>query len=206
MNISYAVVGHHSRQPQAEALAKQLGGIVALDDGSYGEQVNHDRAWVAATTTDSDWSVVLEDDAQPIDSFRHQIHSVLAAAPTPIASLYLGTSRPPQYQRRIKRALAQDTHWIIADELLHHVAVAIRTELVGKMLQSVECDPLPADYRIGRWAREAGHQISYSNPSLVEHADWPTVITHQDGQPRTQPRKAWNVGSRDVWSTTTTHL
>lgn len=206
MNISYAVVGHHSRQPQAEALAKQLGGIVALDNGEYGEQVNHDRAWVAATTTNSDWSVVLEDDALPIEDFDTQLRAALAEAPAPIVSLYLGTSRPPQYQRRIQRALAKNTHWIISDELLHHVAVAIRTELVGKMLQSVECDPLPADYRIGRWAREAGHQICYSNPSLVEHADWPTVITHQDGQPRTEPRKAWRLGNRPSWNNTTTHL
>lgn len=206
MLISYAVVGHTSRQPQAEQLAQSLGATLALDDGSYGEGINHDRAWVAATTQESDWSVVLEDDAQPIPGFDAQLREALNSAPTPIVSLYLGTSRPPQYQRRIKRALAQETHWIISDELLHHVAVAIRTDLVGNMLHTVECSTLPADYRIGNWARQCDYPIAYTNPSLVEHADGPTVINHQDGQPRTEPRKAWRLGSRPSWNNTYTHL
>jgi GR25 family glycosyltransferase involved in LPS biosynthesis len=206
MRISYAVVGHTSRQSQAEALAQTLNATLSLDDGTLGEGINHDRAWVAATTQDSDWSVVLEDDAVPIHDFQVQLAEALANAPAPIVSAYLGTSRPPQYQRRIQQALARDTHWILSNELLHHVAVAIRTNLVGQMLTAVECSTLPADYRIGSWARQCDYPIAYTNPSLVDHADGPTVIIHQDGQPRHAPRKAWQVGTRTRWCTTTTHL
>lgn len=207
MKISYAIVGHKERAHQAHGLSAQLGGArIALDDGTYGQGINHDRAWNLALSTDSDWCVALEDDAQPVADFTDQVEAALTVAPAPIVSLYTGTSRPPQYQGRIERALKHNTCWLTCDQLLHAVAVAIRTDLVPHMLANVGSATTPADYRIGAWAQGHGHPIAYTNPSLVDHLDGPTLIQHADGKPRTQPRKAWTVGTRDVWTQTTTPL
>lgn len=207
VTISYAIVGHHQRTKQAQTLSAQLGGCpIALDDGTIGQGTNHDRAWVLATTTPADYCCVLEDDAIPVTNFHQQTQAALAVAPTPIISLYTGTSRPPQYQQRIANALTAETHWLTCEQLIHAVAVAIRTDLVHDMLTNLECANIPADYRIGTWARNQGHLISYSNPSLVEHGDGPTLIQHQDGKPRTEPRKAWRLGSRRKWSGSVTAM
>jgi len=152
------------------------------------------------------WSIVLEDDAIIGEHFQEQARKALEHAPAPIVSFYLGTSRPPQYQARIKTALAQNPTWIIADQLLHHVAVAIRTDLIPDMLNHVAGREGPADYRIGEWAQDCGHRIAYTVPSLVDHADGPTLINHFDGEPRTERRVAWVVGERDSWQGKVVHL
>lgn len=205
--ISYAIVGHKERAHQAHGLSARLGGArIALDDGTYGQGINHDRAWNLAAEADSDWCVVLEDDAQPVDDFLSQVPLVLDAAPAPIVSLYLGTSRPPQYQLAIREALTHNTCFITSNQLLHHVAVAIRTHLVPDMLTTVGSASTPADYRIGAWAQHRGHPIVYTHPSQVDHADGPTLIQHADGKPRTQPRRAWSVGCRNQWTSETAPL
>lgn len=207
MNISYAIVGHKERAHAAHKLSAQLGGArIALDNGEYGQGRNHDRAWAMAAETDSEYCVVLEDDAEPIPNFLEQVHKALTVAPAPIISLYLGTSRPPQYQQAIERALTHNACFITAGQLLHHVAVAIRTNLVADMLKGVGAHTTPADYRIGAWAQHQGHRIAYTNPSLVEHGDAPTLIQHADMQPRLEPRRAWVTGCRDVWTSDTTPL
>lgn len=208
MQISYAIVAHTNRHTQAANLSHQLGNAsIAWDDGQLGEGLNHDRAWrIAATQSKANYGVVLEDDAILTENFLQQAALALAEAPAPIVSFYTGTSRPPQYQARIKVALAQNPTWILADQLLHHVAVAIRTELIPDMLNHVAGREGPADYRIGEWAQTRGHHITYTAPSLVDHADGPTLINHFDGEPRTEQRVAWVVGERDSWQGKVVHL
>lgn len=207
VTISYAIVGHHQRTQQAQNLSAQLGGCpIALDDGTIGQGTNHDRAWVLATTTPADYCCVLEDDAIPVTNFHQQTQAALAVAPTPIISLYLGRTRPPQYQPAIQGALTLDTDWITARHLFHAVAVAIRSDLVGDMLSNLECASVPADDRIGHWAQKRNLLVSYTNPSLVEHDDGPTLIAHADGQPRVVGRRAWRAGTRFRWSGSTTAI
>ncbi|MUM06208.1 hypothetical protein B5P44_15635 [Mycobacterium sp. CBMA 213] len=197
------VVGHVARQSMAEQLASTTeADYLSLDDGRLGPGANHCLVWSRLATLNHEWTVVLEDDALPVAGFRDQLSQALGAEPASVVSLYLGQQRPPQHQVMIANALAEaeacQAHWITSTYLLHAVAVAIKTELVPDMLANLPA--LPIDEAIGDWARSRGHQIAYSVPSLVDHADLPTLVNHPDGQPRQTGRVAWQVGGRTHWN------
>lgn len=207
---SVAVVAHLDRLTQTEALAAHTkAGYIAYDDGSLGAEGNHRRAWEwhrdHTTTT---WSVVLEDDAVPVDDFTTQLEQAISAAPTPIVSLYLGRSRPPHWQGRIHQATEQadqaDACFITNTHLLHAVGVAIHTHLLHD-LTAVHTN-YPADQHICWWARDRKHRISYTWPSLIDHQDGPTLIHHPDGVTRTPGRIAWRTGTRTHWTNTTVSM
>jgi hypothetical protein len=208
--ISCAVVAHTERLLAATELAKNLGATVAVDDGSIGADANHLRAWELTAAHPSDWAIVLEDDAQPVPHFLTQAIEALDVAPAPIVSLYLGRGKPRTWQHRIAQALDQadraGAHWITTHHLLHAVTVAMRTDLRDDWIDWAQTSTLPIDERLGEWARHRGHQVAYTVPSLVEHADWPTLIRHRDRQPRQPGRIAWRTGTRDRWSRRTVHI
>jgi hypothetical protein len=202
--ISWAVVGHEQRLIDATELANQLGAVVTIDDGSHGADANHLKAWDITSTLDSEWSCVIEDDALPVRGFTAQAEAALAVSPADVVSFYLGRGKPKRWQQRIPAALAaadrELAHWITSDYLLHAVAVAMRTELREPWLDWAPTSTLPIDERLGRWCRIQRLSIAYTTPSLVDHADGPTLVTHRDGQPRTMARTAWRTGTRGAWN------
>jgi hypothetical protein len=200
------IVAHRERETMADQLAVKVHPtVVSVDTGRMGANTNHLFVWNHLAHEDTRWSVVLEDDAEPIDDFRDHLEAALEAAPFPIVSLYLGQKRPPQHQADIADALAKadanQAHWIVATQLFHAVAVAIHTELLPDMLNNMKTY-LPIDENIGQWSRRAGHPIAYTNPSLVDHADGPTLITHPDGAEREPGRVAHRVGTHLHWNQT----
>lgn len=204
MFYSIGVVAHTARAKQAKALALQVhANLISVDNGVMGCDQNHATVLGHLAELPSTFTVVLEDDAEPIDDFRNQLHKALVMAPAPIVSLYYGRKRPPHWEKRkataLMQARAEDAHWIIGTHLLHGVGYAIRTELLPSLLGHQS--PRPVDEHISDWARLHGHIIGYTNPSLVDHADGPTIVNHPDGQPRRPGRKAYATGSRDHWTT-----
>ena len=202
--ISIGVVAHTSRAEAAHELFETVGAsYLSMDDGRLGCEGNHERVhgWLVAQP--SLWSVVLEDDAVPVPDFRGQLEQCLTAAPAPLVSLYLGQSRPPQYQAAIgcavQSARRDDADWVLSDRMYHGVAYAVRTDLLPSL--SGWRKGLPVDERISDFASWSGLDVAHCFPSLVDHADWPTVIErHNDGQPRTAGRVAWSVKPHAGWS------
>jgi GR25 family glycosyltransferase involved in LPS biosynthesis len=202
--ISFAVVGHEQRTAAAARLAHSIGAAISWDDGTNGAEANHLNAWKLTGNTESSWAAVLEDDALPVDGFLEQAQHVLAAAPEPVVSLYLGTAKPPRWQNRIDDAIEHaartGAHWITGPHAIHAVAVAIHTDLRDDWLGFAHDSLLPIDERISAWCVSRGHTVAYTWPSLVDHADGPTLIQHRDAIPRTEPRRAWRTGTRDLWN------
>lgn len=176
---------------------------VSTDDGTLGCDENHDAVLTHLAGLPSTWSVVLEDDALPVQGFREQLTQALTLAPTPIVSLYLGRQRPPWAQAGIQTAIeaaeVERADWIISSHLLHAVGYAIRTDLIPALLHYPT--PLPIDQHVSRWAQSQGHLIGYCWPSLVDHCDQPTLFDHPDGQAREPGRIAWNTSPHESWST-----
>ena len=202
MTFALGIVAHRDRLATAEKLAALTeADYMSVDEGNLGAGTNHRIVWRALLDAGATWSVVLEDDAVPVDGFREQLAQALAVAPAPIVSAYLGRQRPPQHQPRIasatEQADAQGASFILADHVLHAVALAIRTELVADMLANLRV--MPIDQAIGVWARKRHHRVAYTWPSLVDHADTPTLINHPDGKDRPPGRVAWGVGTRQSW-------
>lgn len=212
MTHAIGIVAHQKREHQADRLAQQTQpAFISIDTGAMGANTNHLWAWKELTQYDTTWSVVLEDDATPIPDFPHHLTNMLDAvpAPTPIVSAYLGKMRPPNWQARIKDAIekadANEAHWIVGTHLLHAVATCIRTELVNDMLDNM-VGYLPIDQNITRWARRHNHRVAYTWPSLVDHADIPTLISHADKAERTPGRVAHRVGTHTTWNSRAVEL
>lgn len=194
MHISTAVVAHTIRKAHAFDLAIALDASVAYDMGEHGPGVNHRRAWELANTSAADWVLVIEDDAVLCSEFRDRLADALATAPTPVASLYLGTGYPlhlvDQAAEAMRHARAQQEPWLTLSTLNHAVAICIQQHLVADMLDHTADTDLPIDEAIGHWATTTGTLISYSVPSLVDHRDQPPITAHPDGLGRTRARRA----------------
>lgn len=213
MNHTIGIVAHTSRATQARALHDRVGACyLAMDNGEHGCERNHARTWdYLKDFADTEWSLVLEDDAQPVDGFNQQAAMALDAAPAPVVSFYLGRQRPPHWQNAIRNATEQadrtGTHFIVGTHLLHAVAVAIRTDHIDAMLAHARTSRRPWDFAIAAWALQDGHTVAYTWPSLADHEDGePAITKHPDKMARTPGRKAWRTGTRPVWQPTTTSI
>jgi GR25 family glycosyltransferase involved in LPS biosynthesis len=204
--VTIGICAHTARSTQAHNLAAATGAqFVCEDDGSLGCAGNHTKAWWQLALADSEWVLLLEDDAAPVDGFRDQLDQALTVSPSPVVSLYLGTSRPRHWQLFVTNAVQcanqADASWITATHLLHCVGVAVKTELAPLMADwSANLDQPLDDHPVGE------HTISYCWPSLVDHRDDTPVVQHPDGQPRDQPRTAWRTGTRNTWTDRTVEM
>lgn len=203
------IVAHTSRAQAAHQLMHNThAAYMNIDNGTLGCTINHRKVWAwLAQHNPHPWSVVLEDDAQLCDDFTNQLQQALTTAPTPLVSLYLGTSHPRAQQPHIQHTLTTtDTHHITAPSTFHAVALAIHTGLLPDMLNHLAHATTAIDKSISTWASLHNPAIhtTYTNPSLIDHADGPTTTTH--ARPHSNPRKAWRHGTRTQWDTSTTPL
>ncbi|HEB4090090.1 TPA: hypothetical protein RZ058_000921 [Enterobacter cloacae] len=191
-NIKFVVVGHHARRQQAEALASALGAHLLIDDGNHGANWNHRRAleWAAEQ---SDRVIIIEEDALPVEGFRDKAQDWLARFPDDMLSFYLGTGRPPQYQKEIAGMLVDAdrvcSDHIVLSKLIHGVCYSPPQGRLARMLSAWN-KTLAADYAVGE---AFGGRVIYPCYSLVDHADLPTVERHPDNEPRTERRRAWRL-------------
>lgn len=213
LHYEVGIVGHVDRAADHDELAELSGArLVSVDDGTAGCNSNHVATWMRllAESPESDWLVVLEDDAVPVPGFKRQLALALSAAPTQVVSLYLGTGHPSVWQPKIKKAVEVADAWIVSEHLLHAVGYAMHAELVTEMLDYLDHDGMRGvaiDSRITNWLRANRILVGYVNPSLVDHLDEESVIgVHPDGMPRNRPRHAWVTGTRDNWRSRSTLL
>lgn len=203
VRLSVAVMAHPARTQHAWWLARELAAPVIWDRGA-GEWDTAARAW-AAFDPDATHHVVVQDDAIPVPGFLEHATAAITARPISPISFYLGRSRPPGMQRRIMQAtLAADQQklaWLRLRDMLHGVAIALPTADVLPMLDWAASSRRPYDERLGAWYRRLGTVVQYTWPSLVDHADGPTLVAHHDRQPRTGGRVAWRHGTPDTWET-----
>jgi GR25 family glycosyltransferase involved in LPS biosynthesis len=203
MSSTIGIVAHMKRVAMTEKLADQTGAtIISYDDGTLGCTQNHLNTWKRLSDETTDWRVVIEDDAVPVEGFQDQLEKALDAAPTGIVSLYLGRLRPPQWQHMIQpaitRAEASNAHWLVSRQCLHAVGVAVRGDLLLDMLTHLDGET-PIDEAINTWVNRKFYRVAYTFPSLIDHADTETLIAHRDGQHREPGRVAWKTGSRSEW-------
>jgi hypothetical protein len=228
--VTAAIVAHPDRSPNAQRLIRVLSEsiptvgepiptMIFMDNENLGCHDNHVRAWDWLLCQTSPWLMVLEDDALPIPEFTEQLPLALQHAPSPVVSLYLGRTRPAYYQRRIAHALVGCSHpgadepvddstpWVVADRLLHCVGVVMRHEVVEQMmpyLPEMVALKHAIDEGITEFCRMQSIPVSYTVPSLVDHADGESLAVHS--RPWINPifgeRVAWAVGGRESWDST----
>lgn len=199
MFVSVGICAHVSRTEMAAELQDQLDGCpVAMDDGSVGGAINHDRAFYLAAQLDSDWVICMEDDALPVEGFYKQASMALTVAPTPVVSLYHGWIQDPD-PGTVER-IATGAHWIMRRALATTVCTCVRRDIFPAFMKAAEevHPDRPCDMRYEIAALATGQErFAYSCPSLVEHHDGQTV--HYTGAVHI-PRRAYKVGTRPEWN------
>lgn len=191
-DIKFVVVGHHSRFASAALLAGELGAHLLIDEGNHGANWNHRRAleWAACQPCRV---VVLEDDALPVQGFTDKVTDWLVRFPDDMLSFYLGTGRPPQYQKEIADWLIvadkSRADFITLQRLIHGVCYSIPPQHLNRVLSRWHSSK-PADYAVGD---AYGGAVIYPCYSLVDHADGEPVERHPDSAPRTERRRAWRL-------------
>lgn len=216
MDYHIGIVAHVAREDYVKELRDAIGGDVYVntDDGTLGAGGNHLAVLTALHDKyPNDWIVALEDDALVVDDFHDQLQMALDCAPSKIVSLYLGTGYPQQYQQLFSDAIAgyPEACWLLHAQLRHAVAYAIHPAVAKPVLirmESLVAKRYAPDDAIGWWAMNNRESIAYTNPSLVDHRDGPTIIDyryhlgHVSAPGRRKPRTAHNFGTRTEWSDT----
>lgn len=202
---SIGIVAHVDRREMAHELSTLVAAkLVSMDDGELGCAGNH--AFVQGRlATEPGWSVILEDDAYPCNAFYDDLMWCLEHAPAPIVSLYLGTGYPAQAQPRILKALEADTSWIMHNRLLHAVGYCIAPEIKGELAswmgRNKRGPGTAPDEAVTMWAYARKIKVAYTNPSVIQHRDGPSVILVRRGannfaHGRNRPRHAHNTTPR----------
>lgn len=208
------IVAHLDRAKMAHELSRQVTPkLVNIDDGTLGCAGNH--AFVQSRLASEDgWTVVLEDDAVPLNDFHDDLDWLLSTAQTPLVGLYLGTGYPSQWQQRIQDAVNAGTSLIVSPRLIHAVGYAVapshKKQLAQYMSKTRRGPGMPPDDAMSVWAASAGVKVTYPNPSLIDHQDTRTVIRARGNNfsaGRNRPRRAWNTTRRLTgWDNTVTMM
>jgi hypothetical protein len=195
-DLCVVVVAHASREEMAMTLKDKVNAdAVFMDDGSLGEWKNHELAWKFAQKSKKSHAVILQDDAMPVDNFRKHVLDAVEQKPHALISLYVGTHRPrkEQVEKAVEQADKIKASWLMADTLMWGVGVVVPTALIPEIFSTVRLSKLPYDQRVGRWAELTKNNVYYTWPSLVDHADEPTVVKGRSKQ-RQGARVAHKVG------------
>ncbi|MDY3572325.1 hypothetical protein RCJ88_21380 [Enterobacter hormaechei] len=177
------IVGHHARRGQAEALVRSLDAHLLIDEGNHGANWNHQRAIVWAAEQ-SERVIVMEDDAMPVAGFTELARTWLGRFPEHLLSFYLGTGRPPQYQRQIAQKL------IDADK--HHADHITLPRLIHGVCYSVPPAHLPAVLKRWESSKAADYAVGDAHGGMVVYPCW-SLVDHQDGLSVERP---WNNALR----------
>lgn len=205
MTVAIAVVADVRRGGMGRDLAEQVkADHISGDDGTLGCRGNHVKAWTWHAKNPADWHLVLEDDAQPVPDFRAQLDAALDAAPANIVSLYLGGGYIDDIlvKNSIEKAERTGADWITTQgRVLSAVAVAMRHDMVAPMLTGLDTRRGHAiDRAMSLWTRGFAQRVAYPVPSLVDHADQPSLVRPHR---RCAPRRAMRVGGHEHWGSKT---
>jgi len=213
------IVAHHKRKAVAEDLAIRVAAdVIELDvttptgprNGAYRCTLNHLdclEALLGCVESAQEWVVVLEDDAMPVADFRFHVERAVTHAPSELVGLYIGTGNPSgEVQRQIRAALEHAGAWLAGDFFISAVGYAVKAHVVNDLIECTDIHqwPLTMEWpmRVTKWAQKRGYDVSYTHPSLVDHADTPSVILPG----AKSGRRAWEVGTREDWDSPVTRI
>lgn len=205
INISVAVMAHPNRSSYAESLYNELtrqrfySVSLIYDDGS-GEWETGKRSLLSHT--DSDWHVVIQDDAIISRNFYQNVENAILHAPQKtLLSFYTGTVRPKadEVKRAIDDAIVKSASWIRGKDLYWGVCIALPTDQIDPVLVSAANKTCLYDRRVGWHYAKHSLPVYYTVPSLVNHN---YTIGSLLGHDPKSPRKAhwYRPGLVKVWN------
>ncbi len=198
MSLAVVVVAHPARRPAAEELAADLAAHLVVDEHQHGEWPTHARALTWAGEQDATHALIVQDDAVPVPRLLGHVAAAVDAHPDGPIGLYVGRScpRPAQVERAVRQADEVGASWLEANTLLWGVATVLPVQDLPPLLAWCRRVRLPYDQRLGSWYRNQQRPVRYTWPSLVNHADWPSLT---GGRARRPARVAWRAAEPASW-------
>jgi hypothetical protein len=192
-SLSIAVMAHPAREHFVSDLVTRLDDGVRVTWDDEGEPSSDPqrrwrtgaRAWQNHDAR-ADWHLVIQDDAIVSDDFIPGLVTALDRVKddVPIVSPYFGHRRRMQAAHQVvtREAMARNVSWIRGWTAIWGVALVARTETIPAMLDwcGTQGD-MPYDTRIGHYYRhQTNAECWYTWPSLVDHRQAPSLISHTD--------------------------
>lgn len=197
MKISVSVMAHPDRTDGVRSLLAALGRDVPVswdDEGPVSG--NADRIWRNARAAwemrapDSDWHILLQDDALVCDYFLAGMDAALRHVQGPaVVSPYLGMGgyQTARWRNLAERAAREKAAFVRTGSLRWGVCIALPTLLIPDMIAYGDTRAnVPDDMRVAGWAERRRYDVWYTWPSLVDHASVPSLTKH-----RAKDRRAW---------------
>lgn len=205
MKLSAVVMAHPDRREQAEAVQARLDRPTAIVwDETHNVWDTGRRAMLAYDPGCSHHVVVQDDVLVPRDLLAG-IERALEFVPegSPLGG-YIGRIRPCPYQMAqvTARADRRSASWIVLSEPIWGPLIVVPTACIPEMIDF--CDGLDGmrnyDLRISRYFKEKQIDVWFPWPSIVDHADGPSLIIGRSATDRRtgRTRVAYRFCGEDV--------
>lgn len=160
--------GAIERRPFVEAICREIPSAIVVEDRGRGLWDTATRAWSIETGT-ATHHLVLQDDARLCVGFSGHVGSAIAARPLDALSFF---SKPD----------ADAGRWFTCRGLTA-VATCLPIELAREWSAWMRDHSAPSndDTLLIPWLAARGLERWFSNPSLVQHGDVPSLLGHPEG-------------------------
>src|SRR5690606_18692917 len=101
---------------------------------------------------------------------------------------------PSRIPPAVRRADEMGYCWLVGRAAFWGPALALPREHVLPMLRMLETVHKPYDQRLSVYLQRVGLLCYYTHPSLVDHADGPSLLSRDD-----QPRRAHKFAEPKFW-------
>lgn len=180
MRLSAVIMAHPDRREQAEAVRARLDRPAPIVWDEVHNVWDTGRRAMLAFDPAADYHAVIQDDVLVPRDLLAGMERALEYVPegSPLGG-YLGMIRPCPYgvAEATKRADREGASWIVFPEPIWGPLICVPTACIEEMVQF--CDGLDMrnyDLRVSRYFKEKGVDVWFPWPSIVDHADGPSLI------------------------------
>lgn len=199
IRLSVAIMAHPDRKKQVDHVQSAIGRVPVVWDEKQ-DRWDTGRRSMLAFDPGCTHHLVIQDDTLPCrDLIPGLEHALMYCPPDVPVCLYIGRRRPEYNSVSSVCAVAEriGASWVTMHTLNWGPGVVVPTDAIKEMIQF--CDPLREiknyDRRLSRyWELSVHSRVWYTWPSLVDHADGPSLVRGRLGTDRRKghtSRVAW---------------
>lgn len=189
MRLSVAMMAHPRREASVDRMLAALDRDCLVVWDRYNDRHETGRRAMLAYDPAAEYHAVIQDDLLVCRDLFAGLERALEVLPadTPL-SAYTGAVRP--YKRQINRALSRQhrpVSWLVMDGINWGPLLVVPTSHIPAMVDYYDSLVGVPNYdrRVSRyWRLRRGSDVWYTWPSLVDHADGPSLVEGRSGTAR----------------------
>ncbi len=194
LSLSVAVMAHPRRKEQVGRLLEKIGDVRVVWDERNNRWDTGRRAMLAYDPGCTH-HLVIQDDAVACRDLIPGVLRVLEQVPpdSPV-SLYLGLHK--RIPEATNKAEDVDAAFISWEKLDHGLGIVVPTEYINPMLSHADSQTHIQNYdaRLSTYFEQEGKSTWYTRPSLIDHAQGPSLVEGRDDMRKGKRAARWFVG------------